>query len=58
MKGSGMNTQADGISNLRQVRATFATADRMQDAVSKLSISGFDRAEIRRQDFRLLPDLP
>jgi hypothetical protein len=31
---------------LRQVRATFADADRMQDAVSRLSTSGFDRAEL------------
>jgi hypothetical protein len=43
-----MSDRADGISDLRQVRATFATADQMQDAVSKLSISGFDRAEISR----------
>jgi hypothetical protein len=34
------------MSELRQVRATFADADHMQSAVSKLSISGFDRAEI------------
>jgi hypothetical protein len=43
-----MNDGADSISNLRQVRATFATADSMQDAVGKLSISGFDRADISR----------
>lgn len=31
---------------LRQVRATFADPDRMQDAVSRLSTSGFDRADM------------
>lgn len=30
----------------RQVRATFSDADKMQDAVSRLSRSGFDRAEL------------
>jgi hypothetical protein len=30
----------------RQVRATFADADKMQDGVDRLSTSGFDRAEI------------
>jgi hypothetical protein len=30
----------------RQVRATFADADKMQDAVGRLSTSGFDRAEM------------
>jgi len=43
-----MNDGADSISNPRQVRASFASADRMQDAVGKLSISGFDRANISR----------
>jgi hypothetical protein len=43
-----MNDNADSISNLHQVRASFANADRMQHAVGKLSISGFDRADISR----------
>lgn len=43
-----MNDKADSLSNPRQVRAIFADAERMQDAVGKLSISGFDRAEISR----------
>nr|WP_294508050.1 hypothetical protein [uncultured Rhodopila sp.] len=30
----------------RQIRARFADADLMQDAVGKLSVSGFDRADI------------
>ena len=30
----------------RQVRAAFADGDRLQDAVSRLSTSGFDRAEM------------
>nr|WP_294518860.1 hypothetical protein [uncultured Rhodopila sp.] len=34
------------MNDLGQVRATFADADRMQDAVGKLSVSGFDRADI------------
>jgi hypothetical protein len=41
-----MNVSADGIGKLRAVRATFPNADQMQDAVSKLSMSGFDRAEL------------
>jgi hypothetical protein len=36
----------DETTELRQVRATFADADKMQDAVSRLSRSGFDRAEM------------
>lgn len=35
-----------GAGTERSVRATFATADQMQDAVSKLSMSGFDRADL------------
>jgi len=41
-----MSDHAGGTSELREVRATFANPDQMQDAVSKLSISGFDRAEM------------
>lgn len=41
-----MNDQAAGIAAVREVRATFASADQMQDAVSRLSMSGFDRADL------------
>jgi hypothetical protein len=41
-----MNDQAGGIATLREVRARFASADQMQDAVSRLSVSGFDRADL------------
>ncbi|HEX3576125.1 MAG TPA: hypothetical protein VHU42_16115 [Rhodopila sp.] len=41
-----MNDSADGTVALREVRATFASADQMQGAVSTLSVSGFDRAEL------------
>jgi len=41
-----MSDQAGGIAELREVRATFASPDQMQDAVSKLSMSGFDRADL------------
>jgi len=41
-----MNDRAGGIATLREVRATFASADQMQDAVSRLSVSGFDRADL------------
>ncbi len=41
-----MSNSADGVSALKEVRATFASADQMQDAVSKLSLSGFDRADL------------
>jgi hypothetical protein len=37
------NTQTE---TMREVRATFATSDQMQDAVGKLNLAGFDRAEI------------
>jgi hypothetical protein len=39
-----MADQAGGT--LREVRASFASPDQMQDAVSKLSVSGFDRADL------------
>lgn len=35
-----------GSETLREVRATFANSDQMQDAVSKLSLAGFDRADL------------
>ncbi|HEY4043971.1 MAG TPA: hypothetical protein VGM32_19280 [Rhodopila sp.] len=41
-----MNDSADGITKLHEVRARFSSADQMQDAVSKLSMSGFDRADL------------
>jgi hypothetical protein len=41
-----MNGSADGIAPLHEMRATFASAAQMQDAVSKLSMSGFDRADL------------
>jgi len=41
-----MSDHAGGMSNLRQVRATFDNPDQMQDAVGRLSVSGFDRAEM------------
>jgi hypothetical protein len=41
-----MSDHAGGNSELRQVRATFASPEQMQDAVGRLSISGFDRAEM------------
>ena len=41
-----MNDQADGNATPWEVRATFASAEQMQDAVSKLSLSGFDRADL------------
>jgi hypothetical protein len=41
-----MNDSADPIGTLHEVRATFATPAQMQDAVSRLSISGFDRADL------------
>jgi len=40
-----MNDQANGEPATHAVRATFASADQMQAAVSKLSMSGFDRAD-------------
>jgi hypothetical protein len=41
-----MSDHAGGTSELRQVRATFANPDQMQDAVGRLSMLGFDRAEM------------
>ncbi len=38
-----MNEQAGDV---RELRATFASPDQMQNAVSKLSVSGFDRADL------------
>jgi hypothetical protein len=41
-----MSDPAGSIAALREVRATFADAEQMQDAVSKLSMAGFDRADL------------
>jgi hypothetical protein len=41
-----MNDSVDGTSTMQGVRATFASSGQMQDAVSRLSISGFDRADL------------
>jgi hypothetical protein len=41
-----MSDQASNISELRELRATFASPDQMQDAIGKLSLSGFDRADL------------
>jgi hypothetical protein len=41
-----MSDHAGGMSGQRQIRATFASPDQMQNAVSRLSVSGFDRAEM------------
>ena len=41
-----MSDQESGPVTLREVRATFARSEQMQDAVSKLSMSGFDRADM------------
>lgn len=40
-----MSEHADA-STLHEVRGTFARSDQMQDAVGRLNLSGFDRAEI------------
>jgi hypothetical protein len=41
-----MSDQAGGDTGWLGVRATFADAGQMQDAVSRLSLSGFDRSDI------------
>ena len=41
-----MSDQAGGIAPLREVRATFGSSAQMQDAVGKLSLAGFDRADL------------
>jgi hypothetical protein len=41
-----MNVSADGVVTVREVRANFPNSDQMQDAVSRLSMSGFDRADL------------
>jgi hypothetical protein len=41
-----MNDQAGDIATPWEVRATFASSDQMQDAISRLSLSGFDRADL------------
>jgi len=39
-------TSSPPIGELREVRATFATPDAMQTAVTQLEMSGFDRADL------------
>jgi hypothetical protein len=34
------------IGEVREIRATFATPDRMQNAITQLEMSGFDRADL------------
>jgi hypothetical protein len=41
-----LNDAADRIPQQREIRATFARSDQMQDAVTRLSLSGFDRADL------------
>jgi hypothetical protein len=41
-----MSDPAGSSPALQEVRATFARSDQMQDAVSRLSMSGFDRADL------------
>jgi len=41
-----MSDQASNIGELKELRATFANPEQMQDAVGKLSLSGFDRADL------------
>ena len=41
-----MTDGADEVSRLREVRARFDDPKRMQDAVNRLSLSGFDRADL------------
>jgi hypothetical protein len=41
-----MSDQAARSVALQEVRATFANSDQMQDAVSRLSVSGFDHADM------------
>ncbi len=49
-----MNTSTDGNVTLRQVQGTFANSEQMQSAVSKLSFSGFDRADVSLPSRELL----
>ncbi len=41
-----MSDSADRNITMREVRATFATPEQMQEAVGQLSVSGFDRADL------------
>jgi hypothetical protein len=41
-----MSDVADGVAAMQGVRATFASSAQMQDVVSRLSLSGFDRADL------------
>ena len=41
-----MTDGAGEVSPLREVRGRFDDPERMQDAVNRLSLSGFDRADL------------
>ena len=41
-----MSGHGDSGSAAQHVRATFASPEQMQDAISKLNLSGFDRADL------------
>jgi hypothetical protein len=41
-----MDDHTGGNEAFREVRATFADSSKMQDAVSRLSVAGFDRADL------------
>lgn len=41
-----MSDNAGSVAVLREVRAVFGRPEQMQDAVSRLSLAGFDRAEM------------
>jgi hypothetical protein len=41
-----MNNSVGGMGTMQGVRATFASSEQMQDAVNRLSLSGFDRADL------------
>ena len=44
------HTENPPIGTLHEVRASFSDADAMQDAVTRLEISGFDRADLSLPD--------
>lgn len=41
-----MNDARDNVDTAQEVRGNFETSEHMQEAVNKLSVSGFDRADI------------
>jgi hypothetical protein len=41
-----MPNKSAPLGELHEVRATFPTSDRMQDAIGRLELSGFDRADL------------